>query len=246
MDESYAFMVFLSFIPIAIAIAIIVVHSYLMQKRLNDIVTKLNLVVDSLYDITTYNNKKYYSLRFNRIGYGRNSKNGNINLYFLKVSKYNGITSEKEIMIKYKTIFSITPAVPKPSKKTESKKIQPAAIPLQTEAPRAIEPVETIPTLPIPKSQFLKKQMRLDNSNKFAYRTDAIKKVKFNYCNIAPANSKTYSQLPLDKCKDLNPIFNTFYLQQNRIIEFLTLPSKNKAILKDYAQQNKTHENINQ
>ena len=169
-------------------------------------------------------------------------EDGNINLYFLKVSKYNGVTSEKEIMIKYHNILSITPAVPKPSKKTESKKIQPT-FPLQTEASKAIEPVETIPTLPIPKSQFLKKQMRLDSSNKFAYRTDVIKKVKSDYPNTVLSNPKTYSQYTMDKCKDLDSTFKTFYLQQNRIVEFPPLPSKNKAILKEYVQQNKTPEN---
>lgn len=61
----------------------------------------------NIYEVTKTNGKKTKNLSYSRIAYGNNSKHGKINIYFIKTSKYRGVTTSKEVMIKYDSILSI-------------------------------------------------------------------------------------------------------------------------------------------
>lgn len=96
---------FVLFIIVAIAIAFL--SSYFSKKRLEEIEQELGLVQGALYNVTTNNGNRSLNLIYDHIAYGNKSHNGNINIYFIKNSKYRGMITQKEVMIKYGNIWKI-------------------------------------------------------------------------------------------------------------------------------------------
>lgn len=95
-------------IVIVFSIAIAVVGIYLSKKRLEKIIAELGLVQGEEYTVITNNGNRLLNLTFDRIAYGNKSENGNINIYFIRDSKYRGIITKKEVMIKYGNIWQIS------------------------------------------------------------------------------------------------------------------------------------------
>lgn len=89
------------------SIAIIFVSAYLAKKRLEEIISELGLVQGEQYNVITNNGNRLFNLTYNHIAYGNKSQNGNINIYFIKNSKYRGTITQKEVMIKYGNIWKI-------------------------------------------------------------------------------------------------------------------------------------------
>lgn len=110
MDKSI-YLILVIFIIIIVAIIILYfISSYIAKKRLSEIVAQLNLVQGEHYDVVTNNGNKQLNLIYDRIAYGKNSQNGRINIYFIKMSSYRGSPIQKEIMIKYANIWKISKA----------------------------------------------------------------------------------------------------------------------------------------
>ena len=125
MEFTWLFILFALILIIAIFIPVI--SRYLAQQKLKEIIEEFKLVENARYDVIAENGKRHSDLTFSRIAYGKNSKNGNINLYFKKTSKYRGITSTKEIMLKYGVIRYVIPISPTPNTSISSP-IKPNAI----------------------------------------------------------------------------------------------------------------------
>ncbi len=92
---------------IIVCVLIGAITLYISQKRLKNVVSELKLEQGGLYNVTTNNGNRYLNLTYNRISYGKRSQNGNINIYFIKNSKYRGTITQKEVMIKYGNIWKI-------------------------------------------------------------------------------------------------------------------------------------------
>jgi len=93
---------------IVFSIAIAVVGIYLSKKRLEKIISELGLVQGEKYTVITNNGNRLLNLTYDRIAYGNKSQNGSINIYFIRDSKYRGIITKKEVMIKYGNIWQIS------------------------------------------------------------------------------------------------------------------------------------------
>lgn len=91
-------------------IVVLLVSKYLSNKRLEEIVSELGLVQGEQYTVITNNGNRYLNLTYDRISYGNKSQNGSINIYFFRDSKYRGIITQKEVMIKYGNIWQISPS----------------------------------------------------------------------------------------------------------------------------------------
>lgn len=91
-------------------IVVLIVSKYLSNKRLEEIVSELGLVQGEQYTVITNNGNRYLNLTYDRISYGNKSQNGSINIYFFRDSKYRGIITQKEVMIKYGNIWQISPS----------------------------------------------------------------------------------------------------------------------------------------
>lgn len=108
MDNSATTIIIVLFVLLIIAaIAIALVSSYLSKKRLEEIVSELGLVQGAQYNVTNNNGNRVLNLTYDHIAYGNKSQNGNINIYFIKNSKYRGTLTQKEVMIKYGNIRNI-------------------------------------------------------------------------------------------------------------------------------------------
>ncbi len=108
MDNSTIIIIIILFILfIAVSIAIALVSSYLSKKRLEEIVSEFGLVQGAQYNVTNNNGNRVLNLTYDHIAYGNKSQNGNINIYFIKNSKYRGTLTQKEVMIKYGNIRNI-------------------------------------------------------------------------------------------------------------------------------------------
>ncbi len=104
----YTAIILVPIVLFIVSIVIIIVSKYLSKKRLEEIISKLGLVQGEQYDITTNNGNKFLNLTYNRIAYGKKTQNGNVNIYFIKNSKYRGTITQKEVMIKYGNIWKIS------------------------------------------------------------------------------------------------------------------------------------------
>ena len=113
--EDYIAVIIIPALPLLIGIIAFVAGSYFSKRRLQEIIKEFKLIENARYDVIAENGKRHSDLIFSRIAYGKNSKNGNINLYFKKTSKYRGITSTKEIMLKYGVIRYVIPISPTPN-----------------------------------------------------------------------------------------------------------------------------------
>lgn len=91
-------------------IVVLIVSKYLSNKRLEEIVSELGLVQGEQYTVITNNGNRLLNLTYDRISYGNKSQNGSINIYFFRDSKYRGIITQKEVMIKYGNIWQISPS----------------------------------------------------------------------------------------------------------------------------------------
>lgn len=108
MDNSTITIIIVLFVLFIIAaIAIAFVSAYLSKKRLKEIISEFGLVQGSHYNVTTNNGNRLLNLTYDHIAYGNKSQNGNINIYFIKNSKYRGTITQKEVMIKYGNIWKI-------------------------------------------------------------------------------------------------------------------------------------------
>lgn len=94
-------------LPTAIFIIAAIAISVYNKKRLQEIREELDLEEGAKYDAILNNGSKMLNLTFTSIGYGKQSQNGRINLYFLKDTKYRGSYYQKEVMIKYGNIWKL-------------------------------------------------------------------------------------------------------------------------------------------
>lgn len=81
---------------VLIVLVICFISAYLSKKRIEDIISKLGLIQGSHYDVITNNGNKLLNLTYDHISYGNKSQNGNINIYFIKNSKYRGTIVKKK------------------------------------------------------------------------------------------------------------------------------------------------------
>lgn len=98
--------IFTALPTIIFIVAAIAISAY-NKKRLQEIREELNLEEGAKYDAILNNGSKMLNLTFTSIGYGKQSQNGRINLYFLKDTKYRGSYYQKEVMIKYGNIWKL-------------------------------------------------------------------------------------------------------------------------------------------
>lgn len=77
------------------------------QKQKREIMEEFNLTEGCSYNVTQNGGRTIRNVVFDRITIGNKSINGNINLIFIKTSKYRDETSEREIVIKYGSIWKV-------------------------------------------------------------------------------------------------------------------------------------------
>lgn len=107
---NYMAIILVPIILFILFIVVLIVSKYLSNKRLEEIVSELGLVQGEQYTVITNNGNRYLNLTYDRISYGNKSQNGSINIYFFRDSKYRGIITQKEVMIKYGNIWQISPS----------------------------------------------------------------------------------------------------------------------------------------
>lgn len=107
---NYMAIILVPIILFILFIVVLLVSKYLSNKRLEEIVSELGLVQGEQYTVITNNGNRYLNLTYDRISYGNKSQNGSINIYFFRDSKYRGIITQKEVMIKYGNIWQISPS----------------------------------------------------------------------------------------------------------------------------------------
>lgn len=103
----YATIILAPIVLFILFIVIIIISTYLSKKRLEEITLELGLIQGEQYNVNTNNGKRLLNLTYDHIAYGKKSQNGNINIYFIKNSKYRGAITQKEVMIKYGNIWQI-------------------------------------------------------------------------------------------------------------------------------------------
>lgn len=107
---NYMAIILVPIILFILFIVVLLVSKYLSNKRLEEIVSELGLVQGEQYTVITNNGNRLLNLTYDRISYGNKSQNGSINIYFFRDSKYRGIITQKEVMIKYGNIWQISPS----------------------------------------------------------------------------------------------------------------------------------------
>lgn len=115
MSEFFSFIfdniVIISIVIGVLFVALIIILSYIgeknWQKRKQEIMNEFNLTEGCSYNVTQNGGRTIKNLVFDRISVGNKSINGNINLIFIKTSKYREETSEREITIKYGSIWKV-------------------------------------------------------------------------------------------------------------------------------------------
>ncbi len=107
---NYMAIILVPIILFILFIVVLIVSKYLSNKRLEEIVSELGLVQGEQYTVITNNGNRLLNLTYDRISYGNKSQNGSINIYFFRDSKYRGIITQKEVMIKYGNIWQISPS----------------------------------------------------------------------------------------------------------------------------------------
>lgn len=103
----YTLIIVIIVLIIVLGIAITLVGVYLSKKRLEEVISELGLVQGKQYNVITNNGNRLLNLTYDHIAYGNKSQNGNINIYFIKNSKYRGTITQKEVMVKYGNIWQI-------------------------------------------------------------------------------------------------------------------------------------------
>ena len=77
-------------------------------KRAQSVKDEFDLVEGQAYDVLQNGGRTTSNLTFIKIYRGNNSANGNINLLFTKRASYQGGTIEREVVIKYGSIWNVT------------------------------------------------------------------------------------------------------------------------------------------
>lgn len=106
MSDSWIFIIIA--VPIALIIVVAVWSNYLWEKKVRAIKQEFNLVEGGSYDILQNNGRMTKGLTFVEIYHGNSSINGNINLLFIKHARYRDGTIEREVVIKYGSIWKTT------------------------------------------------------------------------------------------------------------------------------------------
>ena len=103
--------IWISLIAIIFIILITIVLSIYETKKWNnkieEIKEEFGLIENMLYNVTLNNGRTIKNLTFIKIYKGNNSANGYINLLFVKQSKYRDGFTEKEVVIKYNSIWKV-------------------------------------------------------------------------------------------------------------------------------------------
>ncbi len=96
------------FIIFVIILVLIVVFTRISwQNKVKKIKEELDLIEGCTYNVTQNSGRTLKNLVFVKIESGNQSKNGNINLIFLRNSKYRNEDIQKEIVVKYGSIWKV-------------------------------------------------------------------------------------------------------------------------------------------
>lgn len=88
-------------------ISIIIYAECCWKKKIKSIKNEFNLVEGCSYNVIQNGGRTLKNLVFVRITTGNNSINGNINIIFVKNSNYRDSTIQREIVVKYGSIWKV-------------------------------------------------------------------------------------------------------------------------------------------